>query len=561
MMADSRDFTLRQRFAFWALALAVGALSALDARFEIWGDSVSYIEMGQAYFRHDWKMAINSYWSPLYAWLITLPEFIFGVSLREESTAVHLVNLAIFGFVLFSLEYFLAGLIYKGSSPQEARETAAIEPWALRTIAYSLFMYSTLNWLSTDNVTPDLMVEGLVLLTAGVAIRIQAHGARWRLYAKLGLILGIGYLTKVVLFPLSFVFFGASVIGSAGPRRSILKMVFGILVFSLIAGPYIFTLSRAKGHFTYGDAGKLTYATYVNGLPLGVHWQASGGHNGSPIHPTRMVLSHPAVFEFAEPVGGSYPAWYDPTYWYDGAKPHFEIRPEIGKLRTHAYVFFDLLMSQGEFVMGLLALSLAATGFRSFARSWAGLACLWIPCLVALGAYALIHIETRFLPGFLIVLWMSVFAAFRFADSLNSKKVISCVSIALALTAGIRVVKSAVVESGHLLKHRENPYWEVAEELHELGVQRGDKVASIGFSFDGYWAHLAGVKIVAEVPEGDAGQFWLADPATKSKVLTTFASYGAKAVVCNRVPAFTWPPGWIRVGNSTFFVEKIPTAQ
>jgi len=76
-------------------------------------------------------------------------------------------------------------------------------------------------------------------------------------------------------------------------------------------------------------------------------------------------------------------------------------------------------------------------------------------------------------------------------------------------------------------------------------------------SGDSYWAHLAGVKIVAEVPEGESGQFWLADPTTKSKVLTTFASLGAKAVVSNRVPAFTWPAGWTRVGNSPFFVERI----
>ena len=50
----------------------------------------------------------------------------------------------------------------------------------------------------------------------------------------------------------------------------------------------------------------------------------------------------------------------------------------------------------------------------------------------------------------------------------------------------------------------------VAEFLHHIGIQPGDKVASIGRTFDATWAHLAQVKIVAEIPRRDEHEFWAA---------------------------------------------------
>ena len=55
-------------------------------------DGLSYIDMGEAYIRGDWDMAINTYWSPLYAWLIGITLFIikpspyWEASVNPEST-------------------------------------------------------------------------------------------------------------------------------------------------------------------------------------------------------------------------------------------------------------------------------------------------------------------------------------------------------------------------------------------------------------------------------------------------------------------------------------------
>lgn len=556
------DLPSAYRRLFWAVALILGLLRTLDARYEVSADGISYIEMGDAYFRGDWKMAINAYWSPLYSWLIVLPKHLFGLSLYYEPTSVHLVNFLIFVGVLFSFEFFLSNLL-SGISLIDGERLGALQPWALRLIGYSLFLYSAAYWLSTDVVSPDLCVEGLVLLAAGIILQIARGGAGWANFAKLGVILGIGYLTKVVLFPLAFVFLLCCFFAAPNRRQNVAKCFLAFLIFLLIATPYILVLSRAKGRFTYGDVGKIAYATYVDGVPLAVHWQGAQVIYGTPVHATRKVLEHPAVFEFAQPVGGSYPAWYDPSYWYEGIAPKFDARKEAAHVHQHLHFFVGLLSQQGEIVAGFLALFLIASRRKVFFLRWLREAFVWVPAIVALGAYTLIHLETRFLPGFLLLFWLSLFAALVIPDSAISWKVAQCVSLAIVLTVGARVLWTASIELGHLAGGRTNISWNVAEQLRRDGVQPGDKVGSIGFAFDGYWAHLAGVTIVAEIPESDAGAFWIADPETKERVLNMFAKFGAKAVVSNRVPPYTLPPGWTLItgwapsGNASYFVRPI----
>jgi hypothetical protein len=79
-------------------------------------------------------------------------------------------------------------------------------------------------------------------------------------------------------------------------------------------------------------------------------------------------------------------------------------------------------------------------------------------------------------------------------------------------------------------------------------------VAIIGYGFDAYWARLARVKIVAEMLDWQADDFWLGDPMFQSRVLHVFASTGAKAVVAENVPSYASLIGWHRVGESNYFI-------
>jgi len=101
---------------------------------------------------------------------------------------------------------------------------------------------------------------------------------------------------------------------------------------------------------------------------------------------------------------------------------------------------------------------------------------------------------------------------------------------------------------------------EVAHELNDEGIVPGDRVAFVGFALpDHYWAHLAGVSIVAEVFHGDVESFWGAGPELKAQVLSLFAKSGAKAVIARDVPPMFFADGWRQVTGTNYFVLMLPS--
>ncbi len=41
-------------------------------------------------------------------------------------------------------------------------------------------------------------------------------------------------------------------------------------------------------------------------------------------------MTKPELLEFAEPVSGTFPLWYDPAYWYAGVKAKFDWQAAMG---------------------------------------------------------------------------------------------------------------------------------------------------------------------------------------------------------------------------------------
>src|ERR1035441_7992381 len=50
--------------------LALGALHAWFGRYSMNPDGISYLDVGDSFFRRDWANAVNAYWSPLYPWTL-----------------------------------------------------------------------------------------------------------------------------------------------------------------------------------------------------------------------------------------------------------------------------------------------------------------------------------------------------------------------------------------------------------------------------------------------------------------------------------------------------------
>jgi hypothetical protein len=211
----------------------------------------------------------------------------------------------------------------------------------------------------------------------------------------------------------------------------------------------------------------------------------------------------------------------------------------------------------------LILFMMAGTPWHSvkdIANQWS----ILIPAIGALSMYLLVHIEARFMASFVVLFWIGLLSSVRLIDTLQSRRLLACVTLAMLLPMMGTIGALALGKGYSALRYsirKDSPahiQWYVAEFLHRMGVQPGDKVASIGRTYDANWAHLAQVKIVAEIPRRDENEFWEANDAIRSQALSTFGKTGAKLVVADRVPSYASVLGWERIGNPGYYVYLLP---
>ena len=115
--------------------------------------------------------------------------------------------------------------------------------------------------------------------------------------------------------------------------------------------------------------------------------------NGEPKHPTRKIFDAPPVYEFGYPVGGTYPVWYDPTYWYEGGVSHFDFRKQLRVVGMAVKDYYGLFHDWGlqyGLLVGLLTLS--SLGSAGWSVTLEAALSLLVIALAGLGIYALVNV-------------------------------------------------------------------------------------------------------------------------------------------------------------------------
>ena len=532
-------------------------------------DGISYLDIGDAYMRGDWQAAINPIWSPMYSWLLGPILYVLNPSMRWEFPVVHLVNFAIYLGALFCFEYLWRQLWrYKETllATQAEARLIALPDWIWWPLGYALFTYTSLNLIAMWAVTPDMLMSCFVYLAGGLLVRLRMKDGNRRIAIAFGAILGLGYLAKAIMFPVSFMFLAASVFAPRDWRWAIPRTLLALLVFLIVSLPFITLISNMTGKWTFSEAGTLTYARYMNDIPY-PHWRGETPTHGVPLHPSRKILDTPPVYEFGTPIAGTYPIAHNPAYWYAGMELHPNIPRQIDYLLFSTLFYLDLFFQQlVVLLIGVLLLyrfgQWSALRPRDILAQWG----LLIPALAAFGAYALVNVLGRYVGVFVVLLAADLLANIRLADSRNGRKLASTLAVLMLLsilvnigTFNLRGFRDLTgLGNPHQLSVAQTPApsWpgHVAEELHALGVEAGDSVGVIGYAFESFWARLAHVQIVAELLSHQAAPFWQGTPAQHSIVLDAFARAGAKAVVAEYVPAYTVLHGWHQVGNTNFYI-------
>ncbi|MCA1601616.1 MAG: hypothetical protein LC776_08235, partial [Acidobacteria bacterium] len=170
--------------ACWSVAVALGLLQSWVNCHAMQSDGISYLDMGDAYLRGDWQMAINGYWSPLYSWLLGAALLVLKPSPYWEFPVVHLVNFIIYLGALSGFTFLLSEVIryrphqhHRAGAVSTGRGTLAAWVWVV--LGYTLFMWTSLELITLRYVTPDMCVAAFVYLAAGLIVRIRRGVIGW----------------------------------------------------------------------------------------------------------------------------------------------------------------------------------------------------------------------------------------------------------------------------------------------------------------------------------------------------------------------------------------------
>ncbi|HEX4715249.1 MAG TPA: hypothetical protein VH164_10010, partial [Ktedonobacteraceae bacterium] len=497
----------RLQIGCWIGLIAIAVVRAWFTRYELTPDSMSYLDIARAVAEGHPHAAINTYWSPGYPVLISLFLRLFRPNAYWEFPLVHAVNLLIFAGTLASFQMFWREALQCHRIYAKGQE-AKIPEDAFWALGYAVFGIAILNIITVGLVGPDLMVSAFACLAGWSALRFRrAPGIGPALL--LGLVLALGYYSKAPFFPMGVVFILCACWQRPVVPRTVLLAGTAAAAFLLISFPLVNALSRENGRLTFGDSARISQAFYVNGVQYFRHWQGGPPGSGIPVHPTRKLNDFPRIYEFAAENMGTYPPWYAPTYWYAGIRPHLDLRRQAALFIRNLAVEFQIIMELGAALVFVVILLPMLAGYRKpWIQGLSQLWFVWVPGAVALLMFASIHVERRFLGGWLVMLFAGVVCACVLPPDAGTSRAVRCIGIAALFTVWAAVIIQASREAVGI-DHAEGRSSEdatIATGLFQNGFHAGDHIAVIGDGTAAYWAHLARLQIIAEIPGSSASR-------------------------------------------------------
>jgi hypothetical protein len=162
-----------------------------------------------------------------------------------------------------------------------------------------------------------------------------------------------------------------------------------------------------------------------------------------------------------------------------------------------------------------------------------------------MGLYMLVHVETRFIGGYVAILWLTLFRFVCVPSHYGrfSGYLLLAVSAALLISVLDNTAR-AVREGGPYSAAQEV---ELSDRLDAIGLHAGDRIAIVG-GHGIYAARLSHVKIVAEIMSEDTSAFWRLTPEKRNIVFQKMAESGARLVLApDPGPALQLDSSWNKV--------------
>jgi hypothetical protein len=521
-------------------------------------DGISYSDIAKAYLRGDWHNALNSYWSPLYSWLLAIGYLVFRPSIQREIFISHVINFLGFAAALFAWNWLFREWEHWQGPPRHR---------VLNEVAgFSVITWAGLHLVNLGFTSADMEVLAITIAVAAVLIRVRRGVAARADFVFMGLALGFGFLAKAAFETLILVFLVEAAVLLRAIRDRRLYLVAGITF--LLPLPFIIALSLAKGHFVVSDTGKVNYSSHVTGMSLEGYKENAYWPGKKARHPISILVDFPRVTGFESHLVGTTPVHYDPSWWWEGFPVEINWPRQLMVIRSNIGYCITRFAMCPALIFPIVCI-LCGAGLqmaRVFREAWF----LWLPGLAMLGVFCLVYTLNRYLAGpFTLIAFSLIAAGWR----VRLPGWIAAIIPALIVLASVSRTAEFVDTPRAFVKDmmgRGDPgeiaVITFAENLSRAGLAAGDRVALIGNSIGVPWLSLLGGITVATVPETigyddrkfgrtqiltheKSDAFWDSDAAAKERVFAAFRKVGAKWTIACNVPKRASTTGWEVVGR------------
>jgi ABC-type transport system involved in multi-copper enzyme maturation permease subunit len=580
-----------------AFLVPIAWLASRFDPYQMDGDAMSYMDIGDLIRSHQWAGVVNGYWHPLYPALLALARSVTHANRMNELRAYYMLNYGIFLASVAAMLFFVTALekLRRRMQPSDDQDLSGVPLLplnALRLLGVCSLVITSQRELTMGKVRPDALLQTLMLLA--FAMLLQALASESLIFAPLmGLFLGLAYLTKSFAFLIALLTIGMMMLFQGWiQRRRIGRVIVGgalaLGAFAAIAAPYMTALSMQKHRLDFGDSGALAYAWLSAGTEK-MHlepWMTGsfGSSTVKLIHPEQQLLASPGIYSYRAEPYGTYPPWFDTTFFNERVVPHLNLHILVPRFARNMVLVIRYLFNHPEgWILLCLFLYLGAR-FR-FAH-WRQDA-FWVP-VVALGfammsIYGLVLIEERYVTFAYLCILLPAFAMLRLPHPQSKSSERGC----LQFCAYALVVLMAFLALGESLRvalvERRNQsvagipggwyspsIFGAAKGLNALGLglnSQPDEIACMGTIacvYDPYWMRVAHVRVLTEVYNPDA-QHLLEEfegLPNRQQVYDVLKAQGAKALVAyfdagamtGRTPA---SDGWVRLGETNFYAMPL----
>jgi len=508
-----KERTFENAFIIGGLLIpaAIGFVYTILNLHRMKGDGISYLDLADSYLGLDYNAMANSTWSPLYPFLLAIIKGIFQPAQSNNFLFVQIVNLLIFIATLLSF-YWLFTLLSK----------RVVDRFALTSgylISLSLFSYCSLSLVVSTSATPDMLLFLiLILLTGTVVRRIDDRDGKKAVW--IGLLCGIGFLCKAILFIISPLILICSFL-LLYRHNTWRRTAIPIIGFLLVVIPWIFFLSFSKGRITYSDIGWINYCIDVG--------PCENSHNN---YYEQMDPKSKLVIYNTQHTNVTYPPWFDISESWVGAETAFSLSHQLNALQRnslHAFKFLFTIFTIPFF------LSFFFFVITMYAITTEIVKTYWILLVVAAsgGIYFLSHVEERYLGPFLFVFFVPFIIAYMKMMSIERHGLLKRLLVLPALLLFCAPLYPLIKGWSKMISESKDNYNAVLT-AESAGLGTSDRVVLMGNGLDLFWPKLVGTRVIGEFKDEKLFS-GLTDPERRA-LECKLKDFEIDAIVTTKVP-------------------------